>query len=194
MTMPEIPPLVTGPLVEITPEEYGVDLDIRYATPDNITGHPIYAHARLFLRPEAARRLRQAADLAHAANLRLVLFDGYRPTAAQAALWKACPDENYVYPPWKGSMHTRGVAVDLTLADRNGRPLDMGTPFDDMSPHSHPASTEVGEEAIRNRMWLAGLMVSAGFEAIETEWWHFQLPGEWPLLDESSLPGDLLPS
>ncbi len=187
MTMPEAPDLVTGPLVEITPEEYGVDLDIRYATPDNITGRPIYAQARLFLRPEAARCLRRASDLARAADLRLVLFDGYRPTAAQAALWEACPDENYVYPPWKGSMHTRGVAVDLTLADRTGRPLNMGTPFDDMSPRSHPSSTEVGAEAIRNRMWLAGLMVSAGFEAIETEWWHFQLPGEWPLLHEDSM-------
>ena len=189
MTMPETPDLVTGPLVEITPEEYGVALDIRYATPDNITGRPIYPHARLFLRPEAARHLRRASALARAANLKLVLFDGYRPTAAQEALWKACPDENYVHPPWKGSMHTRGVAVDLTLADRNGRPLDMGTPFDDMSPRSHPTSTEVAAEAIRNRMWLAGLMVSAGFEAIETEWWHFQLPGEWPLLHEDSMRG-----
>ncbi len=187
MTGMDMPPLVTGPLVEITPEAYGVTLDIRYATSDNITGRPIYSHDRLFLRPEAAHCLRLAANLALAANMRLVLFDGYRPTAAQAALWEACPDENYVYPPWKGSMHTRGVAVDLTLADMNGHPLDMGTPFDDMSPRSHPSSTDVGEKALRNRMWLAGIMVSAGFEAIETEWWHFQLPGDWPLLSEDSM-------
>lgn len=188
MSRQDMPELVTGPLVEITPETCNVALDIRYATPDNITGRPIYAHARLFLRPEAAHCLHRAADLALAANLRLVLFDGYRPMAAQAALWEACPDENYVHPPWKGSMHTRGVAVDLTLADMSGRLLDMGTPFDDMSPRSHPSSTDVGEKAVRNRMWLAGIMVSAGFEAIETEWWHFQLPGEWPLLHEDSIP------
>jgi len=192
MTMREPPVLVSGPLVEIRPEEYGVDLDIRYATADNITGRPIYAHSRLFLRPEAAGGLRTAAELARASGLKLVLFDGYRPTAAQAALWEVCPDENYVHPPWKGSMHTRGVALDLTLADRSGRRLDMGTPFDDMSPRSHPSSREVGAEAIHNRMLLAGIMVSAGFEAIETEWWHFHLPGEWPLLDEGSLPRPLM--
>ncbi len=176
-----------APLVEITAEGHGVALDIRYATADNITGRVIYSSARLFLRPEAEARLKIAARLARAAGLVLELYDGYRPPAAQALLWEACPDENYVYPPWKGSTHTRGIAVDLTI-----RGLDMGTPFDDMSARSHPANTDVPSQALRNRMLLAGLMRTAGFEGIESEWWHFQLPGEWPLIDPACLPAPLM--
>ncbi len=175
-------------LVEITPHTHDVALDIRYATADNITGEAIYGAARLFLRPEAETCLKRAAGLARAAGFSLVLFDGYRPVAAQAKLWAACPDERYVCPPHVGSTHTRGIALDLTLA-RHGRPLDMGTPFDDMSEASHPASTAIAAEALRNRLVLAGLMGAAGFEPIKTEWWHFQLPGEWPLLEAELLPG-----
>ena len=175
-------------LEEITPQEHGVALDIRYATPDNMTGRPIYAQARCFLRPEAAAALKRAAALARHAGFRLVVFDGYRPPQAQRVLWKACPDPNYVIPPEVGSMHTRGVAVDLTLAREDGAPLDMGTDFDDMRPIAWPASREVPPEALRNRMMLAGIMHAAGFVGISTEWWHFQLPGIWPLLPPALLP------
>ena len=33
--------------------------------------------------------------------------------------------------PKKGSPHTKGIAIDLTLIDFNGNELDMGTKFDD---------------------------------------------------------------
>ena len=189
-----LPPHVPAKLVEITPATHGVRLDVRYATPDNITGRPLYAAPRVFLRPEAATRLKVAADLARAAGLELVIFDGYRPVEAQMRLWRVCPDENYVYPPWKGSTHTRGIAVDLTLAAADGGPLlDMGTEFDDMTERSHPASPLPGPVVLRNRMLLAGIMTTAGFAPIATEWWHFQLPGDdWPLIATASLPVPLL--
>ncbi len=182
-------------LEEITPQSHGVLLDIRYATADNITGRPIYAEPRCFLRPEAAAALRRASELARHAGFRLVVFDGYRPRSAQKALWQACPDARYVVPPEVGSMHTRGVAVDLTLADETGQPLDiqpldMGTDFDDMRPLALPARREVSAEALRKRMWMAGTMHAAGFVGTRTEWWHFQLPGIWPLLPERCLPID----
>ncbi len=182
----------TVPLVEITPESHDVLLDIRYATADNIAGRALYRAPRLFLRAEAERALRRAARLAAAAGLRLVLFDGFRPAAAQALLWEACPDETYVCPPSRGSAHTRGVAVDLTLAEAGGAPLEMGAAFDEMSPRAHPACTEISPRALRNRMLLAGVMGAAGFRPIESEWWHFQLPGEWPLLSDESLPAPLM--
>jgi D-alanyl-D-alanine dipeptidase len=175
-------------LVEITPREYGVSLDICYATAENMAGRPLYAAPRCYLRPEAAAALKRAAALARHAGFRLVVFDGYRPPAAQRLLWKACPDPRYVIPPEVGSMHTRGVAVDLTLTDEKGEPLDMGTDFDDMRPIAWPASTEVSRAVLRNRMWLAGIMHAAGFVGIATEWWHFQLPGIWPLLPPACLP------
>ena len=175
-------------LVEITPESHGVTLDIRYATPDNLAGRVLYAEPRCHLRPEAAAALKRAGALARHAGYRLVVFDGYRPPAVQRALFRACPDVRYVIPPEVGSMHTRGVAVDLTLADEAGAALDMGTDFDDMREIAWPASRAVSPTALKNRMLLAGIMHAAGFVGIASEWWHFQLPGIWPLLPPACLP------
>ena len=72
------------------------------------------------------------------------------------------------------------MAVDITLVDRNGRELDMGTPFDDLSERSHPALEDVmlarGEltaTQIGNRRLLRESMSAGGFKGINSEWWHF---------------------
>mgnify|MGYP006158081661 FL=1 len=79
-------------------------------------------------------------------------------------------------PPEKGSPHSRGVAVDLTLVDQQtGQDLDMGTPFDDFTPLSHHANTNVSQEAQRNRCILMGIMTLAGWDFFKSEWWHYQL-------------------
>lgn len=53
-------------------------------------------------------------------------------------LWNACPNQDYVVPIALGSNHSRGTAIDVTLIDENGQPLDMGTAFDEMDDLSHP--------------------------------------------------------
>jgi hypothetical protein len=116
------------PLREIT--HPAIDVDLRYATPDNFTGKTIYDHAVAYLHLDALAALTRAAELAAAQGLRLRVLDAYRPSAAQWRLWAALPDPRFVADPRLGSMHTRGVAVDLTLCDENGEPLDMGTAFD----------------------------------------------------------------
>ena len=40
-------------LVPIRAEEYGVSLSLAYATPDNITGKPVYKRALCFLHADA---------------------------------------------------------------------------------------------------------------------------------------------
>jgi len=40
------------------------------------------------------------------------------------------PDPMYVANPKKGSMHNMGLTVDLSIVDKNGKELDMGTPYD----------------------------------------------------------------
>jgi D-alanyl-D-alanine dipeptidase len=70
-------------LIEITPEGYDLDLDLRYATADNITGRPIYGRAVCFLHMDAAALLGQAVALARPLGLRLCVFDGFRPAEAQ---------------------------------------------------------------------------------------------------------------
>jgi D-alanyl-D-alanine dipeptidase len=174
-------------LVEITADET-IALDLRYATADNLTGAPIYRRAACFVHPDAEAPFRKAAALAGALDLRLHVFDAFRPTEAQWALWRHLPDPMYIADPRQGSNHSRGVAIDLTLADRHGQPLDMGTPFDDMTEASHHGRTDVPTVAQAYRFVLLGLMRAAGFVHYPYEWWHYELPdaARYPVLDDAT--------
>lgn len=173
----------------IAPPDFDVDLDLRYATADNLTGRPIYARPVCLLHPAAAQRLEVAIGLAGAIGLRLRIFDGYRPPAAQWALWRALPDPVFIADPRTGSTHGRGIAVDLTLAQADGTPLEMGTDFDDMAEQACHARTDIPAEAQRNRATLLGIMAAAGWQHYAFEWWHYQLPDQrsYPLVDDGAL-------
>ncbi|KAA0942659.1 D-alanyl-D-alanine dipeptidase [Pseudomonas sp. ANT_H14] len=174
------------PLIEIDPQAYGVQIDMIYASADNLTGTVIYRNNRCLLHNEAAACLHKASRAARQAGLTLRLYDAYRPAYAQQLLWQALPNPDYVRDPHLGSHHTRGVAVDLTLIDEHGEPLDMGTAFDAMEAKSHPFYADLPPQVQRNRLLLLGIMLSAGFQSIDTEWWHYELPGaeQYPLIEE----------
>lgn len=160
-------------------------IDLKYATADNLTGQPIYRDARCLLHVDAARALAKSIDIANVAGYSLLILDAYRPPAAQAILWQACPNQDYVAPLTRGSNHSRGTAVDVTLIDEQGEIVDMGTGFDEMSEHSHPYHPAVPVQAQRNRLMLNAIMLGGGFTGIASEWWHFELPGSktYPLID-----------
>ncbi len=184
-------------LVEIAPPRFDVSLALAYASEDNITGRPIYRRAACYLHPDAAALLERAQGLAAAQDLKLVIFDGYRPVEAQWALWRHCPDPTFLADPRRGSPHSRGVAVDLSLVDREtGLPLDMGTGFDDLTPRAFHGSDAPAPAARRNRMLLLGLMASAGWDHYLNEWWHYQMfgPRRYPLLWDSAAQTGLMDS
>jgi D-alanyl-D-alanine dipeptidase len=94
---------------------------------------------------------------------KLKIFDAFRPHEAQEALWAVLPVPGYVADPAKGSNHTRGVAVDLTLLDAAGKELDMGTPVDTMTAASHHFYRRPLLRVQLNRMYLLTIMLEAGF-------------------------------
>jgi D-alanyl-D-alanine dipeptidase len=162
-------------LVEITPPEFDVDFDLAYATAENFTGRPVYTQASCYLHPDAATALAWAQSLAGEAGYRLLIFDAFRPAEAQWTLWRHSPDAEFLSPPWRGSPHSRGVAVDLTLRSPSGEEIDMGTPFDEFSARAHHGCTEISAEAQRARHTLLGIMSTAGWDFYRNEWWHYQL-------------------
>lgn len=171
-------------LVEITEASHNILLDLRYATKNNITGARIYHDDRCFIHTDALVLLKQSIILANNQGLKIKVWDAYRPRVVQEALWAHCPDPNYVMPPEKGSHHTRGVAIDLTLVDATGQELDMGTDFDDLSPRAHHGASPISPEAAANRYLLLGIMMSAGWDFFQNEWWHYQVfkAREYPLI------------
>jgi D-alanyl-D-alanine dipeptidase len=181
------------PLVEITPATHDVELDIAYATARNVSGAPVYRRAACYLHRDAEAKLCRAIELARPLGFRLRIFDAFRPSEAQWRLWNARPDPDFLADPRRGSPHSRGVAVDLTLVAAEGA-VEMGTEFDAFTPLSHHGSREVPVEAQRNRLVLLGLMSAAGWDFYSKEWWHYQLfeSRRYPLYSDSALPQPMM--
>jgi zinc D-Ala-D-Ala dipeptidase len=176
-------------LVTLTAAD-GLLFDLRYATPDNLSGRPIYKRPVAMLLPEARERLLHAGKLAAQLGLRFKIYDAYRPVEAQWVLWNAVTDRRFVSNPAGGGIHPRGAAVDLTLVDARGEELPMGAGFDEIAARSAHGHLDISAEAQRNRAILLGLMTAAGWDHYGLEWWHYQIPGfrRHPPLSASAVP------
>ncbi|CAA7618113.1 D-alanyl-D-alanine dipeptidase [Magnetospirillum sp. LM-5] len=180
------------PLVRVDAEALGLDIALAYATPDNFTHRPVYlADAGCFLHADAAPLLARACQLARPLGLRVKVLDAFRPSEAQWVLWNHTPLPGFLADPRRGSPHSMGAAVDLTLVDdASGAELDMGTGFDEFSPLSHHGNQDISAQAQRNRHLLMGIMTCAGWDFYRNEWWHYQLfspRGRYPVLSDSVL-------
>jgi zinc D-Ala-D-Ala dipeptidase len=165
-----------------------IDIDLRYAGTDNFAGRVLYAGIDgAWLRAEAAHGLaRAAAWLARhhpGQRLRLRVLDALRPHRVQQAIWRdvaGTPAAMYFADPALGSIHSHGMALDVTLLDAENREIDMGSGYDEMSERSHPALEDAQLAAgaitaahIDARQLLRRAMHEGGFQGIATEWWHF---------------------
>ncbi len=166
---------------ELTNDD-GYSIDIKYATTDNFVKVVIYPCGRCFLKPAVAVALSHVRDELKNQGYKLKLFDCYRPRSAQYKLWEKVPNPDYVAPPKEGSMHNRGSAIDLTITDKFGNELDMGTPYDFFGPKAHHDYTALDKKVLSLRKKLKSTMETHGFKAIRTEWWHYSLAtGSYPL-------------
>ena len=176
-------------LVEVQQAIPGILVELKYATTDNFMHKNVYGCLqKAYLQKEVVARLKKAQDYLSASHpgYHLLIYDATRPLSKQWDLWNALPQyppelrRNYVANPAEHSIHNYGSAVDLTVADEQGRPLDMGTPFDFFGEMAYPsrekallASGKLTKEAYSNRLILRKAMVRGGFMPIEYEWWHF---------------------
>jgi D-alanyl-D-alanine dipeptidase len=139
-------------------------------------------------------------------EFRLLIFDGWRPIELQRDLFERQKEtvkrenpfynkeqiiekvETYVsFPsgdPLAPAPHYTGGAVDLSVCDKAGQPLRMGTEFDYFGPE---AKTRYYEDRLasgdkltnseyvflKNRRLLYHAMTSVGFTSYREEWWHF---------------------
>lgn len=169
-------------LVKINNDERFLTDYVPYATKDNFCNEQLYSHPFIYLHHDAFEKLQLASELANKEGLKLRIWDAYRPFEVQAYMADKFPEhvkKGYVSHPREGvATHVRGIAIDLTLVDKNGKELDMGTGFDEMSEKSHHGSKAIQEnnkEAEKNRKILAQIMEESGFQIYENEWWHYNL-------------------
>ncbi len=90
-------------------------------------------------------------------------------------------EEFWAYPSFEENCpppHSTGGALDVSLSDKYGNPIEMGSDIDQMDDSSKPAFYEnvYGEEAIiwnGRRNLLKEIMTKYGFAQHPNEWWHF---------------------
>lgn len=201
--------LMSDPRVAAVPvEENGEPLaDVRQALLVDDRKHEDAHGAELFLRRGVLDRLVTAQTLLPE-GLRLLFVEGYRPPALQRRYFEeyagelraAHPDwtadavrtaaSRYVSPP-EIAPHSAGAAVDLTLADADGRELDLGTRMN-ASPEESDGGCYTGAgniscEARAHRAVLGAALSAAGLVNYPTEWWHWSYGDRyWALLTGAS--------
>ncbi|MEU7696919.1 M15 family metallopeptidase [Streptomyces sp. NPDC039028] len=137
-------------------------------------------------------------------GLRLLFVEGYRPPSLQREYFQEYAGQlradhadwsderihtaasRYVSPP-EIAPHSAGAAVDLTLADADGRELDLGTRMNADPEESNGAcytdAADISEEARTNRHTLSSALTTAGLVNYPTEWWHWSYGDRyWALL------------
>ena len=175
-----------GNLVNILEKDDSFLVDLKYATTDNFMGVVMYGNVDgAYLQMEVAQMLAEAHSFLKSINaeLRILIYDAVRPLTVQQKMWdhvKGTPYHRYVAPPERLSLHNFGAAVDLTLADWHGTPLDMGTPFDFFGRAAGITDEQLlieqgvlNRQQVKNRQLLRQVMHHAGFRSISGEWWHF---------------------
>ena len=145
-------------------------------------------------------------------DLSLIIFDAFRPISVQSFMIDNAIKKEYIarglnksqlnhdalledviesvnrfwappsFDPKTPPPHSTGGAIDLTLSDLDGNPIDMGSEIDEIGKRSEPnyysqASLEdvSGNASLWNfrRNILKNAMINAGFVQHPNEWWHY---------------------
>ncbi|MBN1523054.1 MAG: D-alanyl-D-alanine carboxypeptidase family protein [Spirochaetales bacterium] len=183
------------PIAKIPPPKGFVDikelipdivLDIRYATTNNFVGEVLdgYEAPRAFMLAEAAGALKHVQASLVKQGYSLKVFDAYRPMRAERHMlrWaaknnkKELLDAGYLptVNPDKIISHSCGNAIDLTIIDKEGKELDMGTTFDYFGKEAWTMNAK--GDILENRLFLKSEMEKEGFRFYKLEWWHFTYP------------------
>ena len=161
-------------------------------------------------------------------HLQLALFDAWRPISVQKFMFNytiqetckskgidindlsangdinvvieevgrfwAKPSSNPLTPP----PHSTGAAIDLTLADMTGNPLDLGGEIDFIGAESSPdfyKEDNLGMPCSKHQVFhnrrslLFSVMGQAGFVQHPNEWWHFSYGDQlWSWLSNQGNP------
>ena len=174
-------------MVDIQQVAPDIRVELKYATKDNFIGANMYGQLRrAYLHPNLAKALARAqqALTKERPGYRFLIYDAARPQSVQRRMYQAVagtPKKIYVAAPERGGRHNYGVAVDLTIVDASGKPLDMGSPFDHFGEEAHLGNEEArvragifNKEVPANRSLMRRLLGAEGLRPYDKEWWHYQ--------------------
>ena len=152
----------------------------------------IYTGNEVFVRKNIKKRLEMAQKQLRSLSLALLIVYGFRHPKIQESEFlevlkklrnqnKKMSQEdlyslahNFVAVP-EVAGHPTGGAIDLTLLNKKGCELNMGTKISDFSnPEKIPTfSRKITKLQYQNRLCLRIAMMKSGFVPFNGEWWHF---------------------
>jgi D-alanyl-D-alanine dipeptidase len=176
-------------LVDVQQGHSEIQIDLKYTTSANFLGEKLYSKIdKAYLQKDVAERLARVQNAVQQAHpgYKLLIYDALRPVTVQQKMWAALdslpPVERakFVSNPKNLSLHNMGAAIDLTILDARGKPLDMGAGFDDIRHIAYPIYEDsflrMGQltpRQVQNRKLLRSAMQAQGFRQLPTEWWHY---------------------
>lgn len=166
------PGTIKDNLVDVALYTDDIEIDMLFAKDGNLLGDMIYKDEICLLQKGTLEKLEKAADKFREDGYRIVLYDAYRPYSVTVKLYKKYRNK-YVAPIKPGSNHNRGAAVDMSLLDDSGVPIEMPSPIHTLNSSSNRSCKSMSKKARANMEYMAKVMRSCGFRTIETEWWHF---------------------
>lgn len=174
-------------LIDVQQLDSRILVDLKYASCDNFAKTNMYGSiGKAYLEPGFARRIAKAQALLSRSKpgFHLLIYDAARPFSVQKYMYSLVADtplKVYVANGKRGGRHNYGVAVDLTIANAQGQPIDMGTSFDHFGIEAHVGREVflsrkglISAEAVRNRALLKRIMEQVGLRPYKREWWHYE--------------------
>ncbi|MFA6528153.1 MAG: M15 family metallopeptidase [Candidatus Gracilibacteria bacterium] len=156
--------------------------------------------SKMFIRREVGSKLERIQEKLK--GYRFKIWDGHRSRVVQNNIYKKYWEElakrnpgwnekmlkletgKFVSPannPERIPPHATGGSIDLTLVDKEGNELKMGTEFDAFGPNANPFA-DISPEVTENRKILREAMLEEDFTMDKDEWWHFDYGNQsWAL-------------
>ena len=148
----------------------------------------------VYLRKKVYEKLKKFSKELKQKNLKIKLYDAYRSYEEQKKSWDRRYEETKSNNPNLDSAelerltklkvskitsidnvggHQTGGAIDITLVDKNGKELKMGTEYSEHNNKTKTSSKELTKEEKENRELLVKSLEKLGFVNYPNEWWHF---------------------
>lgn len=170
--------------------DYDVIVSMQLSTPETTIKEPFYSRNLCLIQYDLLPKLKEAIELFKKDGYTIVIYDAYRPTSVQQRWFDVVRQHKWVADPSRGmgGVHDRGTALDISIVDKSGKPIEMPTPMHTFTEAASRLSTTMTDTARKNMDYLKEVMVSCGFDIINSEWWHFQdvntvyyLPVDYPI-------------
>jgi len=156
--------------------DYDVIVSMQLSTEETTIKEPFYNRNLCLVQYDLLPKMLDAIELLRRDGYTMVIYDAYRPTSVQQRWFDVVRQHKWVADPSRGmgGVHDRGTALDISIVDKSGKLIEMPTPMHTFTEAASRLSKTMTDTARINMNYLKEVMVSCGFDIINSEWWHFQ--------------------